>query len=361
LLQLSIHLHIFIFIPDIMEKMEVETWSADWGLPSVHPECLKILAYSKFCGAPVTQKQTNNPFWSSTGDLPIFSPAAGASSVRYTDFASVVQHLKSCNFSADHKLSGKQVAETDAFINLINEKLKPALQYVLWIDTKNHLEFTRTWYAKHLPFPLGYFYPGRYHDNSVKLIECLYSQYTEFGEIGKDTAVETYVYKAAQECLTLLDNRLGDNNFMFGKSASRLDAELYGYLAPILKAPLPNNTLQNYLKNCTNLVRFVVKISQNYFPQTVREWEEKNQKEEQQKKNNSKQKKKETRTETEEEVWPHETRNKILAGAFATTAMLGYAYHSGLVDIARNIEIRIVNDEEDVEDYDDEDQQDEPQ
>ena len=49
------------------------------------------------------------------------------------------------------------------------------------------------------------------------------------------------------------------------------------------------------------------------------------------------------------ESWPNEKRNKILAGCAATTAMLGYAYASGLVDVVRNIEIRIGDDEEDEE------------
>lgn len=343
--------------------MEVSTWSEDWGLPSVDPECLKILAYSKFCGAPVTQNQTNNPFWSPSGNLPVFEHTSSTTNTTLTQFQAVVKHLAICNYSADFNLTQKQRSETDAFINLIKEKLSPAIQYILWIDTKNHIEFTRIWYAKHLPFPMGYYYPGRYHQNAERLIESLYSQYTEFGEIGNDTQVETSVYKAAQECLTLLDNRLGDNPYMFGKSPCRLDAVMYGYLAPLLKAPLPNSTLQNYMKNCSNLVRFVVKISQNYFPQTVKAWDEKNNNEEESrnKKKNESKKKKENSKGEEENAWPHETRNKILAGAVASTAMLGYAYSSGLIDVVRNIEIKIVSEdgdgfyEDDLDEVDEED------
>lgn len=334
--------------------MEVDTWSEDWGLPSVDPECLKILAYSKFCGAPVTQKQTNNPFWSPSGTLPVFHH----NHTTLTQFQAVVKHLAICNYSADFNLTQKQRSETDAFINLIKEKLSPAIQYILWIDTKNHIEFTRTWYAKHLPFPMGYYYPGRYHQKAERLIESLYSQHAEFEEIGNDTQVETSVYKAAQECLTLLDNRLGDSPYMFGRSPCRLDAVMYGYLAPLLKAPLPNCTLQNYMKNCSNLVRFVVKISQNYFPQTVKAWDDKNLNDEEirnKKKNESKKKKESSRGgDTEENMWPHETRNKILAGAVASTAMLGYAYSSGLIDVVRNIEIKIVSENDD--DYYDDDE-----
>ena len=36
-----------------------------------------------------------------------------------------------------------QISEAGAFITLMEEKLKPALKYLFWIDTKNHLELTR--------------------------------------------------------------------------------------------------------------------------------------------------------------------------------------------------------------------------
>ena len=45
--------------------MELEAWSGDWGLPSIDSECLKILAFAKFSGAPLTQVLLNQ----SNGDL----------------------------------------------------------------------------------------------------------------------------------------------------------------------------------------------------------------------------------------------------------------------------------------------------
>ena len=52
--------------------MEICIWSADWGLPSVDFGCLSMIAYAKFSGAPVNIKETNSPFWSPTGRLPVF-------------------------------------------------------------------------------------------------------------------------------------------------------------------------------------------------------------------------------------------------------------------------------------------------
>jgi len=317
--------------------MELEAWSGDWGLPSIDSECLKILAFAKFSGAPLTQKCTNNPFWTPSGDLPVLRHAG----VVLTDFNSIARHLRSCNYSADYNLPPKQVAEATAFIQLMDEKLAPALRYLLWVDPKNHIEMTRPWFGAHLPFPLGLFYPNKFEQAAVNLIESLHGHGSL--EIGPDTVVETAVYKAAEECLTLLSHRLDDNHFMFGKSPSSVDAVMYAYLGPLLKAPMPSTTLQNYLKNCNNLVKFVVRVGQNYFPKVVKAWDDS--KLNQSSKKTSEDGQQENQGGTVEE-WPNKRRNQIVAGCVASGAMLGYAYSSGLLDIIRNVEVRVVDEEE---------------
>ena len=326
-----------------MANMDLECWSEDWGIPSIDPECIKILAFAKFSGAPLIQKSTNNPFWTPKGDLPVFRH----SGIVLTDFISVSKHLLSCNYSADYNLSPKQMSEANAFIQLMDEKLLPAMKYLMWVDAKNHVEMTRPWYGKHLPFPLGLYYPNKYEQEAVKLVESLYGQFSDNLEIGNDTIVETCIYKAAQECITMMSNRLGDNQYMFGRSPSSVDAVMYAYLAPLMKAPFPNNSLQNYLKNCNNLVKFVVRISQNYFPKVVKNYEEKSLKEE-----HEKEPPKQESNAEEEKPWENETRNKILAGCVASLAMGVYAHKSGLVDIAKQIEFRFGDDEEE-EEYED--------
>lgn len=81
------------------------------------------------------------------------------------------------------------------------------------------------------------------------------------------------VYKEAEECLTLLSTKLGDKEFFFGTSPCSLDAVVFAHLAPLLKAPLPSAALQNHLKACTNLNRFVGRILQRYFSKDIEgEW-----------------------------------------------------------------------------------------
>ena len=44
------------------------------------------------------------------------------------------------------------------------------------------------------------------------------------------------------------------------------DALLFAYLAPLVKANLANTKLQNHVKACENLVKFVGRIITRYFP-----------------------------------------------------------------------------------------------
>ena len=55
----------------------------------------------------ISQKSTNNPFWTPAGDLPVLRHAG----VVLTDFNSIARHLRACNYSADYNLPPKQVVK----------------------------------------------------------------------------------------------------------------------------------------------------------------------------------------------------------------------------------------------------------
>ena len=97
--------------------MEICIWSPDWGLASVDFECLSMIAYAKFSGAPVNIKETDSPFWSSSGRLPVFYSSNGEDSNEQTkhstitDLKEFIAHLRKKKFSADYNLSPKQQSE----------------------------------------------------------------------------------------------------------------------------------------------------------------------------------------------------------------------------------------------------------
>ena len=221
-----------------------------------------------------------------------------------------------------------------AFTQLIEEKLKPALLYAFWIDAKNLTELTRPWYAKKLGIPQCFYYPGKFAAQAAAVIE---------GRVGVDMEdvqrpdVESAIYRDAQECLTILSRRLGDSNpYFFGKAPSSADAIMYGYLAPLLKAPLPNPTpLQAHLKACSNLVSFVSRISLNYFPHVSIDYENRLRSE-----NSANEQGNDRNSDTGELSPPKPLSEKlrpVMVSSFAVAAMLGYAHLSGFADIVKEI------------------------
>ena len=222
--------------------MEAWIWPSDWGIASIDPHCLQLMAYAKFSGAPITFHESANPFWTPKSNLPVFRTNEG---LELPTFVSVVNHLKSLNYSADYNLTPKQQAEVAAITQLMEEKLYPALLYVFWIDLNNHSQLTCPWFAKQMTFPLNMYYPSKYRNHAESVMEGRFGiQFNDAPDVR--SVIETAVHKNAEECLNMLAERLGEENFLFGQGPSSADALLYGYLAPLLKAPFPNPTLQNY-------------------------------------------------------------------------------------------------------------------
>jgi len=83
--------------------------------------------------------------------------------------------------------SPKQCAESYAYTQLVYEKLVPALNFVWWIDAKNFVEFSRPLYARLLPFPLNFYYPGQYEKHAKQLVASLYNDDEDLSMI--ETAV----------------------------------------------------------------------------------------------------------------------------------------------------------------------------
>ena len=152
--------------------------------------------------------------------------------------------------------------------------------------------------------------------------------------------MEASIYRDAQECLTILSRRLGDSDpYFFGKAPSSADAIMYGYLAPLLKAPLPNPTpLQAHLKACGNLVSFVSRISHNYFPQVSIDYEKLLRED-----NSANVKSENNKRSDSGEVIPakplSEKLRPVMVSSFAVAAMLGYAHLSGLSGIVKDINL----------------------
>ncbi|KAM9852022.1 thrombospondin-3a [Aulostomus maculatus] len=243
---------------------ELFSWEGDWGLPSVSTDCLVVLAYAQFAGAPLILHKISNPWRSPSGSFPALRTNQKETLSRPSD---IIIHLRKQKYNADYDLSAKEGADSLAFISLMEEKLVPALIYTFWVEPKNYVDVTRRWYAEHMPFPLNFFLPGRMQRCQLDKLRLLRGD--ESLEAGEE--LEKELYRDAIECMNLLSQRLGSHKFFFGDSPSSLDAYVFGHLAPILKCKLPGGKLQQHLKTLDNLSSFCTNILLLYFPRDVRD------------------------------------------------------------------------------------------
>ncbi|XP_051577214.1 metaxin-1-like [Myxocyprinus asiaticus] len=243
---------------------ELFCWKSGLGLPSVNTDCLIVLAYARFAGAPLKIHKISNPWRSPTGSLPALRTREEGSCSQPSQ---IIIQLRKQKYNADYDLSAKEGADTLAFISLLEKRLLPALIYTLWIDPKNYVEVTRRWHAENFCFPLNFFLPGHMQNRQLERLRLIRGNTAL--EAGEEAEKELYC--DALECLNLLSQRLGSNKFFFGDSPSSLDAYVFGHLAPLIKIRLPNCRLQQHLKNLENLNTFCSNILSLYFPSEDRE------------------------------------------------------------------------------------------
>ncbi|XP_059727177.1 metaxin-1 [Haemorhous mexicanus] len=295
--------------------MELFCWAGGWGLPSVDPDCLAVLTYARFTGAPLKVHRVTSPWRSPSGHLPALRTRDEGTISKPQQ---IITHLRKQKYNADYDLSATQSADTLAFVSLLEEKLLPVLIHTFWVDAKNYVEHTRKWYAETIPFPLNFFLPNAMHKRHLERLQLIWGDdYMEDEE-----KLEKELYREARECLTLLSQRLGSQKFFFGDSPASLDALVFSRLAPLLKAKLPNGKLQQHLKSLQNLCNYCTSILSLYFP-----WDGGDPL------SGAPRPAGTDGSEAEED--PHKRRKQLLSVLVGLVAMLGYAFLSGIVSIQR--------------------------
>ncbi|XP_046400020.1 metaxin-1 [Ischnura elegans] len=291
--------------------MELDIWGGDWGLPSIDLKCLQILTLAKISRVQLQVNVTNNPFKTPKGILPVFR----CGKVVLDDLQEIAAYFRRNNYNSDFGLSNSECADVFAYTHMLQEKLLPIIQYTWWVDAKNFSELSRPWYAKALPFPLNFYYPGKYEKEAKLMVEAMF-------DVDDLTFIESVLLSKAEVCLGALAARLGDAEF-FSPNPSSLDATVYAYLAPILNVPFPSSALQNCLKNSNNLVAFVHRMSRKYFPECIVSSKP------------AKPRVEMTQSGKDGDTdFPYKRRNQIFAGLFATIAMAAYAFSTGLVTVS---------------------------
>lgn len=240
---------------------ELMVMPGDWGLPSIDLRCLTVMAYVRFTGAPIQFTNCEGPKSLVENDLPVYV-APGDEQVKGSAQC-IIQYLRSNHITADFDLSPASCADVIAYGHMLERKILPGLLYAFWVDKKNYDSFTRPWYAASLPFYYRWFIPLRMQSKAQGRIFSLFDM-----ERISEEELESKVYENAKDGLTILSNKLGDNEYLLGASPTSLDAIVFGYVATVAKIPFPNAPLHQHLVNkCPNLIDYMERIINVYFPE----------------------------------------------------------------------------------------------
>lgn len=245
----------------------------------------------------------------------------------------ITEFLQSRGFDANGQLEGQNYIVINGCIQYVFENLFPYFMYTLWGDPKN-LDTTRALYAKRIPIPFNFYCPRKYVLKTNELTLSL-------AGFALEDSIELHDVKDlmlnAKKCINWISEKLGENRFFFGETPSEIDAVLYGYLSVLLKLTLPNNVLQNHVKQCNNLVKFVERITTIYFARegfssaggngstASSDNSSKSKQEDEKQHYDGTQKDGDT---------PYDRKKRyVVSGIFATIAMVSYALLSGILTV----------------------------
>lgn len=146
--------------------------------------------------------------------------------------------------------------------------------------------------------------------------------------------------------MNLLSAKLGDNKYFCGDKPCSLDALIFGYLAPLLRLPLPNDRIQMHLSSCANLVRFIESIISIYLPlqedairkqiESKKFWE-KRRLDAQRDIEDGRVRSEQRRNEKENASKDNSLRDTLLFTAGAITFSLLFAVHTGILKFEQNL------------------------
>uniref|UniRef100_A0A914M4R0 Metaxin n=1 Tax=Meloidogyne incognita TaxID=6306 RepID=A0A914M4R0_MELIC len=222
-------------------------WPAEFGLPSMDIESLQFMP-AKF----VLPQFYLNIQLGLGSDLPYLITEEQETICDFSRFVDFLRNSKQ-DIVLDNDLVPSQLCDFDAYSALLKQKIRPALLQTFWLDKYNYNSIIHNCYTQHLIFPYGLYYMEKKRSKANAAVKSTRKS-------------QQQITMDAVQALNMLSAKLSDNKYFCGDKPCSLDALIFGYLAPLLKTPLPNDRLQLHLSATPNLVRFVESILSIYMP-----------------------------------------------------------------------------------------------
>ncbi|KAH3732737.1 mitochondrial sorting and assembly machinery 37 kDa subunit [Pelomyxa schiedti] len=139
---------------------------------------------------------------------------------------------------SDETAFAQQMADLYSVLSILDGKLYPALNYILWHDEATYNHVTRTTFCQSMPFLLRHLVPPFRKRTSL----------TQF--VSTPQAQDRI-----SECLTSLTTLLGEKQFFGGSSPSAIDAAVFAYIFVLYGTPFPFAGIRTVLGNHMPLVQ----------------------------------------------------------------------------------------------------------
>ncbi|KAJ3269313.1 Metaxin-3 [Terramyces sp. JEL0728] len=200
-----------------MANLELYAWGQGFNQSSFDPFCLSIEAYLNLVQVKWVVNECCSTDISPSGELPLlkvgFEPITGT--------FNIIKVLKARGHDLDHLLTPIELAESQAFISLIEDKLHDCLLYTWFLEQENY-------------------------QKTKSIISTNFNIYNKYLFSKQKNRVKTRLqnrkdfYDTAREIYKTLADKLGSQSFFYG-STSTLDVVAFAHLSlhcyPSLKIP----------------------------------------------------------------------------------------------------------------------------
>ncbi|KAJ6788640.1 hypothetical protein PWT90_10793 [Aphanocladium album] len=304
--------------------LELHVWGAVFGVPSIDPECIAAVTYlhnaiqdqSEWRIIPSNDASVSPSITNDSADpsLPARTdllPALNHDGVWTSGYRAIVRYLiaKSLAVDLDAGLTAKQRADVAAFSAYLGVHASALLDLSLYVSAANWSATTRPAYSSLLSFPLTWTVPPLIRADAIQRVEHLGlaeldTDFDPHGGLhltaGRDALPETFrkhlpgtskhkntvkeemtpeqavairLFSLTENCLGTLEGLLSkaerEPRFFAGEELTSLDCLAFGYLALMLKAPVPRAFIKDWMaEHAARLTAFVDDLLANSVPST---------------------------------------------------------------------------------------------
>ncbi|KAI8049431.1 uncharacterized protein B0P05DRAFT_600683 [Gilbertella persicaria] len=186
-------------------------------------DCLIIQMYLLFCGIEFDIDCLNEPAASPSGQLPFLATVTGA----IYDSPHILDWIKNTRHKEKELASERDREQSKAFLTLVQNKLRAALLFSMWLEPLNANQTIHKAYFGNIPKPVDMVVA---YNKQNQVVQSLLADH--------DILVREEIYQDASQALEALSVKLGQDTYFFGSSEPTfVDAVVFSYLHSILSMP----------------------------------------------------------------------------------------------------------------------------